>query len=1128
MAGLANNGEPLLGCWNLLQVLSGLEGHIRKEQFAGQRAGGPEFPETASRVLGRNSFWRFVMRKATPCGGDKVFVALTILTVAWAVLFGNSLLFGQSSMGAISGIVSDQSGGVVPNAKVELRNESTNVMANTESNNAGVYVFSNVLPGTYEVTVAASGFKSYVVRHIVVYVNQDVTENVKLSIGSVSISVQVQAKLPLVQTSSSSVGGVIDTKQIDMMPLNGRTNIFGLLELAPGVQMSGNEARMGGNSWANGTFATTDGAVSMEMENSRLSDVSPSLDSISEFKVVDSTGSAESGPGTTQVIIATKEGGNQFHGTAFEYNRVRALEAANYFATGIPKPQFIRNEFGGSLGGPIKHDKAFFFGSYEAFKFRSAATSQTAMPTQALLNGDFSGLPPVIDPQTGLPFPNNQIPTSRFSSVSKAFFPYFSAPNIPTSATAGLGVNYRVNLPSEQNNNRYQGRVDYNLNAKNIISGRYYIVRQSPYNSPGITEKFGGVSSPATNQNLAINYTRIISPSLVNLATFGWARETDQRYSLQNYGLQPSSLIPGLPASLPGLGGLPAISITGFTGFNDNYGSGDTIPTYQFNDVMTWVKGAHTVKGGFSWLRWQFLNYQNPPPGHGSFSFTGRYTGNPFADFLLGDLSSSARPVAGLKGSPTNDRFGMFIQDSWKKTSRLTINMGVRYDVATLFENTVGNMANYYPNLNEVVILKGQDTGLFPSLPIVSGSSVGINTGTYIGNDLNRISPRIGFAYSAMDNGRLVVRGGYGIYYDYMPWKFGSWWTALQPPWSGSESFEPQAGSTPTLTFADPFPTGAGSVPSAVSVYALPKNYQYPLTHEWNFTLESQLSNNMSVRATYLGTETQHAGQLFNLNDPVPAAGPVQPRRPYQPFGSINLLTNGETRNEQSLQLSAVRRFSSGLSFQVEYAWTKELLGSQYDLSAPTDNRNIRLDRGNSPFIRQQYAVANYVYNLPFGRGKQFLSTLSGPLNVILGGWSTSGIVTLASGLPYSVYFTSSVEGWPSSRADIVGNPSVSNPSINQWFNPAAYAVPQPFAYGNSAPNSLFGPGYTDWDMSLFKDFRLNERFRLQFRSDFFNTLNHPSFSNPASNISVPSQVGQIFSTSSDPRSIQFALRLSF
>ena len=1068
------------------------------------------------------------MRKGMSIRGGHAFSILILVTVLSFVLCGSSSLMGQSTMGTISGIVSDPSGAVVPGAEVKLTNQSTNITAGTKSNNSGVYVFSNVLPGTYQLTVSASGFKTDVTRHLVVYVNQQVTENVGLAVGATTTSVQVEAKLPLVQTSSASVAGVITTNQVSMMPLNGRTNIFGLLALAPGVQMSGSEARIGGNSWAGGTYQTTDGAFSGEIENNRLNDIGPSLDSISEFKVVDSTGSASNGQGTSHIIIATKSGTNQFHGTVFEYNRVRALEAANFFATDIPKAQFIRNEFGGSVGGPIKRNKAFFFGSFEGFKYHSGTTRQDAMPTQALLSGDFSGLPPVIDPETGLAFPGNQIPTSRFSSVSQAFFPYFETPNIPSSDPAGLGVNYRVNLPSVQNNYRYQGRGDYDLNEANKISGTYYLVRQSPNESPGATPKFGGRMFPATNQQLAVNYTRTLSPSLVNLATFGWSRRTDLNRSLQNYNVDPSTLIAGIPKPLPGLGGLPVISITGFTGFTDNYGSGDVQQTLGFNDQLTWVKGAHTIESGFSWFRWQFLNYQNPPPGHGSFSFTGRYTGNAFADFLLGDLSSSARPVAGVRGVPTNDQFGMFIQDSWKATRRLTVNAGLRYDVATKFVNTEGNMANYYPDLNQIVIIKGQDTGLFPNLPIVDGSSVGINTSNYYGNDLKRIAPRIGFAYSALKNDRLVVRAGYGMYYEGIPWKFGSWWSLLQAPWSGSESFEPQAGAVPTLTFANAFPTGAGSVPSAVNAYAMPRDYSYPLSHEWNFTLESQLASNMAVRATYFGVETEHSGMFFNLNDPVPAAGPVQPRRPYQPFGGITLLANGQTRNQQALQLSATRRFASGLSFQAEYAWTKSLTGSLYDQSAPTDNRNIRLDRGNDPFIRQQYMVANYVYDLPVGNGRHFLSTLSGPLNVILGGWATSGIVTVGSGLPYSVTFTSAVEGWPSSRADIAGNPGVSNPSINQWFNPAAFQLPQPFAYGNSAPNSLFGPGYSNWDMSIFKNFRLNERFRLQFRSDWFNAINHPTFGNPHSNISVPSTVGKITGTSNDPRSIQFALRLSF
>jgi len=553
------------------------------------------------------------------------------------------------------------------------------------------------------------------------------------------------------------------------------------------------------------------------------------------------------------------------------------------------------------------------------------------------------------------------------------------------------------------------------------------------------------------------------------------------------------------------------------------------MPSYEFRDELTWVKGKHTVKSGFSWLRWQFQNFQNPPPGHGSFSFTGQYTGNAFADFLLGDLAGSSNMVAPLHGSPTNNRFGLFIQDSWKATPNLTLNYGLRYDFSTQFVNTVGNMANYYPNLNKVVIFKGENNGLFPNLPIVSGSSVGINTSNYIANHLDRFQPRFGFAYSALRNDRLVVRGGYGIYYNYMPWKFGSWWAGLEPPWTGAISYEPQAGSKPTLTFANPFPTGAGSVPAQPNVYAMAKNFRYPMAQEWNFGLQSQLSRNMSVRATYLGNETEHLGQFFNLNTPVIAPGPVQPRRPYQPWGPITLIENGQTSNMQELQLEVNRHFTSGLEFQVQYALEKMLSGSIYSQGTPTDNRNIRLDRGNDPFIRRNYLVANYIYNLPFGHGKRFLSTLQGPLNAILGGWATSGIVTYGSGLPYSIGFSSSLQGWPSNYASHVPGVSsqVANPSINGYFNPAAFTTPQPYTYGNVAPYSLFGPSYTDWDMSLFKTFQLTERFRLQFRSDFFNTLNHPSFGNPDANISSP-DVGKIFGTSSSPRAIQFAARLSF
>lgn len=1031
----------------------------------------------------------------------------------------------QSALGSILGRVTDSSGRVVPNAQAMLRNVATNVASTTRTNSVGDYLFANLIPGSYEIKISAKGFKSYVITNVVLSVDQTVRENAVLTVGSVTTSIQVKAKLPVVQTDTSSVGSVIDSSQIESMPLDDRTNIFGLLALAPGVQDAGTTARIAGDAWRGGVSETTDGAENLQVENEILGAGFPSLDSISEFKVIDSTGSAKYGPGSVAIIISTKSGTNQFHGSLFEYNRVAKLEAANYFATSLPKGPFVRNQFGGSLGGPIKHNKLFFFGSFEGLTFRTSTTREGAMPTTALLNGNFSGLPPVKDPMTGLPFLNNQIPANRISSVSKALFPYFDTPNLPSNKPGGLGTNWIANVGTQQDNYRYEGRGDYDLNEDNTLSVRYWNVRQTPNYFGGGTDKFGGVGEPEIDQNLAVNYTHIFSPNLMNLASIGWDHIWDRRQP-QNYTIQPGTLIPGIPAGFPGLGGLPRVAITGFNGLNDNPGSGDVQQTYQFSDDLTWIRGKHTFDAGFSFMHWQFFNEQNL--SHGVFSFTGRYTGNPFADFLLGDLSSSSRPIAPLEATPANDRIGLYFQDSWKATPRLTLNMGLRDDFPTLYQNITGNMANWYPNLNQLVVLKGQyNPSLFPTLPIVNGSSLGLNAGNYIGTDYNQLAPRFGFVYRPLATTRLILRGGYGMYYNLEPWAFGSFETAVNPPFTGTENFEPTPGPTPTLTFANAFPTGSGTVPSGVTISAYPKNYKYPLSHEWNMTVESQLASSMSVRATYLGVETEHATQIFDINQPVPAPGAVQPRRPYQPFGPINFYETGQTANTQELQLSALRRFSNGLSFEGEYAWTKALDSGGTDTTIPTDNRNIRLDRGNDPNIRQQYFVANYVYQLPFGRGERFLSSLNGPLNAVLGGWQTSGIVTISSGLPYSVIFSSTLQGWPSNYANIIGNSHVSNPSLAQWFNPAAFALPQPFTYGDSAPYSLFGPGYSVWDTSIFKRFSLTERYKLQFRADFFNALNHPNFGNPNSNISVPSRVGTIASAGS-PRDIQLGLRLSF
>jgi len=640
-------------------------------------------------------------------------------------------LRGQTGYGTILGRVTDNSGAVVPAATVTLRNEGTDVSNVTQANGDGEYVFPNLIPGAYELTVKQQGFSLFTVSYIALSVSQTVREDAELTVGAATTTVTVTASMPLVQTDTSSVEGVIDSKQIETMPLNGRQNVFGLLALAPGVQGGAwgmYTPKFGGNTVEGSYNVRIDGVDSSESENEYIGIGDPSLDAIAEFKVIDSMGSAKYGTGAASVIMVTKSGTNQFHGTAFEYNRINNLAAQNFFATSQPKSQYVRNEFGGTFGGPIKKDKLFFFGSYEGLTSRSPNVSESSMPTAALLQGDFSGLPAITDPSTGLPFPGNQIPSDRISSVSQYFNKFFDTPNLASSAPGGLGTNFVASLRTKQDEFRYEGRGDYNINSKNQLSGMWFDARYVPRDYAGYSPKFGAFINPATYQNVGVNLTSTLKPNLTNLASFGFHRVWDQGVGQTAGQVNMHSIFSQMPQPLPGTGGLPAITIPGFAGLYESAGGGDNEQTYEFTDTLTWAKGKHLVEAGFSWMHWKFTNYGLDD--NGAFTFDGYYTSggnsnapnyNAFADYLLGDLSASNYAVLPVSATPVNNRFGFFITDDWKATSKLTLNLGLRYDLPTLYQNSPGNMSNFYPNLDELVVLKG--TGrpdLFPGVPLVS------------------------------------------------------------------------------------------------------------------------------------------------------------------------------------------------------------------------------------------------------------------------------------------------------------------------------------------------------------------------------------------------------------------------
>lgn len=1043
-------------------------------------------------------------------------------------LLGTGSAWPQETRGSILGTVTDSSGAAIPNAAVTLSNQATSVTSSKNAAANGDYTFVNLDPGQYTVTATATGFKKEVVTNITLYVAQKERVDLKLSIGDVASSVEVTASTPVVQSEQASVGSVVDTKQITQMPLNGRANLYGLMALAPGFGQASVNPLIAGGTWAGSVNMTVDGASNTDVGGARLLPIGPSLESIAEFSVVSNGTSAEYGRGGAQVIIATRSGTNQFHGSLFAFNRNRVLAAKNFFATGLPNPKFNRNEYGVSLGGPIVRNKLFFFGTYEGLQQRSSATSFVAMPTVALKNGDFTGLAVVRDPlANGVQFPNNMIPSSRISPVSKELMKFATDPNMPGTGAAGLGNNLVVNVPNKEFNNRYTARVDYELSSKDRITGRYFQVNNGPFQAAGGggTDRFGnwGGNGTATD-NVVGSYFRILAPNLITESRFA-CQHANLFRTPQNSDYDPSKLIPGLIAPLDGLGGLPTVTITGFRGFDDKPGSGDRSLRYEYFQTLTWMKNAHTVKAGFEFQRTDAFNWQNTAPFRGSFQFIGRYTGNAFADFLLGDSTQTGRASRNAQVEPVNNRWSAYVQDDWKVSRNLTLNLGVRYDFYGLFSNAKGDISNFDPRLGKVVMISGTpDPRLLSRFPIVMGKDVGLDPSNWLDNDRNNFAPRVGLAYRPFGSTRFVVRAAYGIYYnDVGGYSFLG--LPSNPPFIVSELFDALPGTTPTLTFANPFP-GEGTIPSSPKVSAWARNRVNPYQEQWNFTLEGEVVRNTAIRISYIGNMGVHLDRVFPLNEPVPAPGIVQDRRPYQPFGNINYQEQGRNSILHGIQVGAIHRYSNGLSFQLEYQYN-HALGENTYAAVPMDFRNARLDRGNLDYIRRQEVTTNYIYDLPFGKGKPFLNSFHGLADKLASGWQLTGILSVGTGQPFSVTFTSTTVGWPSSRADIIGNPSVEDPSISRWFNPAAFAVPAPYLYGNSARNMLFGPGFVSWDSGIFKNTTIAERWMLQFRAEFFNLPNHANFGLPASDITVPATVGRI-NSAGDPRTIQFGMRLQF
>jgi hypothetical protein len=1085
-------------------------------------------------------------------------IVFLVLTLAAGLA---STTIAQNINGTILGTVKDSSGAVLPNATVTLTNAETNAQVVVKAEANGEFTAPGLPPGLYNVKVEAPGFKQGVTESIRLLANRTARLDIALEPGEITQKVEVQSTTAVINSESATIGNILESRVITALPLNGRT-LDRLIRISAGVTTdSASNPRVAGSAYWGGIQFNVDGITYNDSGNGGSAysfrngaATLPSIDAVSEFKI-DSNNQKAEFEGSASVTIVTKSGTNKFHGSVFEFNRNKAYAANNFFSNSVPqpagqkakRPPFNRNEFGFTLGGPIRKDRTFFFGDYEGLRERQPRVNTLSVATAAMRDGDFTGLPPIIDPLTGQPFQNNRIPTNRIDQRAAALLKFVPLPNQAGAGPAGTLNNYVINLANISDINRYGARLDHKLTANDTLWGSFNYSKGDPYFvAQAFPPTYGNWSNGGyKTQNFSLTHVHTFSPSATNEFRFGWFYHDSTRIGM-NTDFDPRTLFPGLYGPLS-VGGLPNINITSHVAIGD-YGGfppGKQF-TNQFIDNFTYVRGSHTIKTGID-----FANYRvSTPPGTfglatglaqnaglGRFDFNGRFTNNTtgaaqpahaFADFLLGYPGFTFRATPGAISLFYQTRYSAYAQDDWQVSRRLTLNFGLRYMVQTSWKERDRAQANLDFATGKLVI-PGDKFPPQTQQRLVSAYPITLTPGEVLQTDKNNFAPRIGFAFRPFANGRTVIRGGAGFYYNTLPVFIGFRQAGLtNPPFLLSETFEAAAGPTPSLTLAAPFP-GAGAISPNPAINAVQRNIQNSLSQQWNLTVEHEVLKNLALRVSYVGNKTSHlVWYNFSVNLPVQqAAGALQPRRPYQPWADILLTAGGGDSTMHQLQVEAVQRYSRGLTLQAEYSWNRSLDNVPI-VGGPLNPYNYSAERGNSDQIRRHIFSLAYSYELPFGPGKPF-ANVSGPVGKVIGGWQLAGITYLRTGVPFSVTFNATQTGWFSTRADLIRDPTLSRSerSVTRWFDASAFVTPAPFTYGNSARNLLFGPGDIVFDVSVLKDTKITEGVTVQFRTEFFNLPNHTNFGNPGANISVPSTVGRIFAAG-DPRQIQFGLKVLF
>ena len=1069
-----------------------------------------------------------------------------VAIAAAGTLIACGILLAQFQTGSVVGIVTDPSQSPVPGATVEIRSITTNVARTATTTAAGEYNFVSLPPDKYAIIVRHPGFRE-ASRTVQLSVDQRLESDIRLEVGGVSEEVTVKSEAPLLEAASSELGNVREEKQVVDLPLNTR-NFTQLVDLAPGVNNRGNASNsiLQGYTSGRGTNGAVingapsegivylfDGVQSMDNDAGMLI-FFPPVDAIQEFKVQTSSAPAAYGGGAGVINVDFKSGTNEYHGVAYEFLRNSAFDAKNFFDSHTnPIPPFRLNQFGFNFGGPVLipklfngKDKLFFFVDYEGKRVYQAQTFTSTVPIAPFHTGDFSSLLPktvIFDPRGNghTPLPGNIIPLSAIDPTSAKLMALYPAQNLP-----GTINNYLYNPGQQTSVDQFDARFDYRTGASTFFG------RMSRENPDTVTPGYlpppaigGGPSRPGNTLVPAwqgvLGYGRTISPSIYYEARIGFSRMIEY-INDEDAGQKTLAESLGIPNANSGgaAGGLTNISITGTVGLGDGSGSLAKVNTdYEYSQALSWVHGGHEFKFGGDIMSRRFAFF-SPTYPVGQMVFSGVYTGYGLADFLFGHPISSDIDITKFF-SLHRYVTGLYAQDTWRITPKLTLNYGLRDDMVTPWTERHNQLAGFVP------------TG--------GGTLVPVGTAPYMGNSVTvgrytNFGPRAGIAYNVTP--KTVIRAGFGIFYAFaMQTSNDS--PAKNPPFSGSLQ---AANNAADFDAAAPISAGFPAArPSLFPIAGLgwiyyPYDFKTNGNNEWNFNVQRELGTNNILTVAYVGMKGTHIFVTDNINEAIPGPGAVASRRPYPNLGDGTAVGPWGNSEYHSLQTTFERRFSAGLSILAAWTWSHSIDDTSGTGSETVQTPyNLALNRGNSTFDVRHNVVLSWTYELPFGKGKMFLHNSRGPLDWIAGGWQINSIDTFQTGTPFTLTMASSTLNagsgvqWPNRIASGV----LPNPTINLWFNPAAFVAPGAYTYGNAGRNALYGPGTKQFDVSLFKSFKFSpdQAMRLQFRAEAFNIFNTPQFNNPNSQIGNLA-VGTITSAGQPPlfqrtsREIQLALKL--